>query len=163
MELEPEQKAPTPTIATSSPLPIFICTVNDFNAFCNTIKEVTKGEQFSCKSSINGVKLSTQLPDSYRTVIKYLQCNKADFHAYQSKEDRAYLVVIRNSHHTTQIEEIKKELLSLGHTPRRIINIIQHSTKIFQAFPPHFIDLEPALNNKTIFDIKSLFYTKIKV
>lgn len=115
MEPEPEQNIPTTITAKPSPPPIFIHAVNDFNAYCNTIKEVTKGEQFTCKSTINGVKLSNQLPDSYRAVIKFLQCNKADFHTYQSKEDRAYRVVIRNLHHTTPIEEIKKELLSLSH------------------------------------------------
>jgi hypothetical protein len=58
MELERHKRAPTPTIATPSPPLIFIRTVNDFNAFCNKIKEVTKSEQFFCKSSINRVKLS---------------------------------------------------------------------------------------------------------
>lgn len=161
MELESEQNEQIITVAKPPPPPIFIRTVNDFNTFCNTIKDVIKGEQFSCKSSINGIKLSTQSSDSFRSVIKFLQSNKADFHTYQPKEDKAYRVVIRNLHHTTPVDEIKQELLSLGHAPRRITNVIQHSTK--SPLPLFFIDLEPAPNNKTIFDLKYLFYTKIKI
>lgn len=95
------------SITVKPPPPIFIRTINNFNSFCTSIKEVTKGENFSCKSSINGVKLSTQSSDSYRSVIKFLQQKKADFHTYQLKEERAFRVVLRNLHHTTPIEEIK--------------------------------------------------------
>lgn len=46
-------------IKTKPPPPIFIRTVNDFSKFCARIKEITKGENFSSKSSISGIKLST--------------------------------------------------------------------------------------------------------
>lgn len=151
----------SPIIETKPPPPIFIRVVNDFNSFCSEIKEVTKGEQFSCKSTTNGLKLSTSSADSYRSVIKFLLSNKADFHTYQLKKDRPFRVVIRNLHHTTSPEEIKKELLSLGHTPRNITNVIQRSTKL--PLPLFFVDLEPALNNKDIFKIEFLHYTKIKI
>jgi hypothetical protein len=68
---------------------------------------------------------------------------------------------VRNLYHTTPIEDIKKELLLLGYTPKRITNVIQHSTK--SPIPLFLIDLESALNNKIIFDIKFLIFTKIKV
>lgn len=87
--------------------PIFIRTITNFSSFCNIIRDITKGEQFTCKSSLNGAKLSTQSADSYRSVIKFLQQNKADFYSYQLKEDRAFRIVIRNLHHTSSLEEIK--------------------------------------------------------
>jgi len=128
MELESDQIEPIP-IPVKPPPPIFIRRVNNFNSFCTSIKEVTKGENFICKSSLNGVKLSTLSSESYRSVIKFLQLNKAEFHTYQLKEDRAYRVVLRNLHHTTLIEEIKNELLSFGHTPRNITNVLQQKHK----------------------------------
>jgi len=143
------------------PPPIFIRTVKDYKAFCDSIKEITKGEPFSCKSSINGIKLSTSSADSYRTVIKFLQSNKADFHTFQLKEDRAFRVVIRNLHHSTPISEIKNELIALGHTPRNITNVLQRTTK--QPLPLFFIDLEPNINNRDVFNIDHLFYSKIKI
>ncbi|KAL5235228.1 hypothetical protein ACI65C_002638 [Semiaphis heraclei] len=54
------------------PPPIFIRTVKDYKAFCDSIKEITKGEPFLCKSSINGIKLSTSSADSYRTFSQVL-------------------------------------------------------------------------------------------
>ena len=157
MDLEPE----TTTPVIKPPPPIFIRVVNDFNTFCNSIKKLTKGEHFSCKSSTNGVKISTTSADSYRSVIKFLQESKADFHTYQLKQDRAYRVILRNLHHTTPIEEIKNELLAHGHTTRNITNVLQRNTKL--PLPLFFIDLEPAINNKDIFSISFLYYTKIKI
>jgi len=157
MDLEPK----TTTSVIKLPPPIFIRVVNDFNAFCDSIKNLTKGEHFSCKSSTNGVKLSITSANSYRSVIKFLQDSKADFHnfhTYQLKQDRAYRVILRNLHHTIPIEEIKNELLAHGHTTRNITNVLQRTTKL----PPSlfFIDLEPAINNKDIFSISFLYYTK---
>lgn len=50
MDLEAENITPISTNMAYPP--IFISTVNYFHTFCNTIKEVTVGEQFSCKSTI---------------------------------------------------------------------------------------------------------------
>ncbi|KAL4132606.1 hypothetical protein QTP88_009730 [Uroleucon formosanum] len=150
-----------PITATKPPPPIFIRTVNDYSTFCALIKELIKCDNFSCKSSINGIKLSTETAESYRSVIQFLQENKADFHTYQLKQEKAYRVVLRNLHHTTPINVIKNELESLGHTARNITNVLQRTTKM--PLPIFFIDLEPALNNKDIFKIEFIYYTKIKV
>jgi len=160
MDLKTEHNETAP-VAIKPPPPIFIRIVTNFNSFCINIKEITNGEQFSCKSSLNGIKLSTQSSESYRSIIKFLQQNKADFHTYQLKEDRAYRVVLRNLHHTTSLNEIKNELISFGHTPRNITNALQRNTKL--PLPIFFIDLEPALNNKDIFEITFLLYTIIKI
>ena len=129
MDLEPE----TTTLIIKPPPPIFIRIVNDFNAFCNSIKMLTKDELFSCKSSTNGVTHSTTSADLYRSVIKFLQDSKADFHTYQLKKDRAYRVLLRNLHHTTPIEEIKNELLTHGHITKNITNVPQQT----QTHPTH--------------------------
>ncbi|KAL4104827.1 hypothetical protein QTP88_020103 [Uroleucon formosanum] len=160
MEQDSDLNEPLSTQIKPPPL-IFIRTVKDYKAFCDSIKEITKGEPFSCKSCINGIKLSTSSADSYRTVIKFLQSNKADFHTFQLKEDRAFRVVIRNLHHSTPISEIKNELIALGHTPRNITNVLQRITK--QPLPLFFIDLEPNINNRDVFNIDQLFYSKIKI
>jgi len=159
IEIDSEPETTTPVI--KPPPPIFIRVVNDFNAFCNSIKTFTNGEHFSCKSSTNGIKLSTTSADSYRSVIKFLQDSKADFHTYQLKQDRAYRVILRNLHHTTPIDEIKNELLAHGHQTRNITNVLQRNTKL--PLPLFFIDLEPAINNKDIFSISFLYHTKIKI
>jgi (p)ppGpp synthase/HD superfamily hydrolase len=75
-------------------------------------------------------------------IIKFLQDSKAEFHTYQIKQDRAFRVVIRNLHHSTDINNIKNELEDLSFRTRNINNVIQKQTK--QKLPFFFVDLEPA-------------------
>lgn len=63
MELESDSTDSTPNTVKPPP-PIFIRRIYNFNSFCTSIKEVTNGENFTCKSSINGIKLFTQFSDS---------------------------------------------------------------------------------------------------
>lgn len=84
---------------------------NDFTAFCESIKTLTKNEPFFCKMSTNGIKLSSSSVASYRSVIKYLQLEIADFHTYQIKQDRAFQMIIRNFHHSNLIMDSKKKLI----------------------------------------------------
>ncbi|KAL4098473.1 hypothetical protein QTP88_023078 [Uroleucon formosanum] len=160
MEQDPDLNEPLSS-QIKPPSPIFIPTVKSYKAFCDSIKEITKGEPFLCKNSINGIKLSTRYTDSYRTVIKFLQSNKADFHTFQLKEDRAFRVVIKNLHHSTTISEIKNKFTAHEHTPRNITNVLQRITK--QPLPLFFIDLKPNINNRDVFNIDHLFYSKIKI
>jgi hypothetical protein len=116
---------------------------------------------FSCKGSNNSVKLLTSTPNSYREVMQFLKSTNADYHTSQLKQDRAYRVVIRNLHHTIPPEDIIKNLLDHGHIARNVTNVLQYNTKA--PFPLFFVDLEPAINNKDIFKIEFLCYTKIKI
>jgi len=143
------------------PPPIFIHLVNNFKSFCSTIHSVTNGEAFTCKSSTNRLKLSTSTSTSYRNVIMFIKDNKTDFHTYQSKQERTYRIVVKNLHHTTCISDIEQELLSHGHTVRNITNVLQYNTK--SPLPLFFIDLEQADNNKEVFKIEFLCYSKIKI
>jgi len=93
MDQEPENLENFSAL-TKPPPPIFIRVVNDYKAFCDNIKQLMKGEPFLCKSSINCIKLSTSSSDSYRSVIKFLQTNKAAFYTYQLKQGRAFRIVI---------------------------------------------------------------------
>ncbi|KAF0753813.1 Uncharacterized protein FWK35_00021236 [Aphis craccivora] len=91
--------------------------------FCSTIHSVTNGEAFTCKSSTNGLKLSTSTPTSYKND------SKADFHTYQPKQERVYRIVVRNLHHTTSNADIEQELLSHDHTVRNITNVLQRTKR----------------------------------
>jgi hypothetical protein len=59
-------------------------------------------DNFFCKSSADRLKIQTANPDSYRTLVRYLKEQNAEFHTYQLKEDKPIRVVIRNLHPTTQ-------------------------------------------------------------
>lgn len=146
---------------TSKPPPIFIQTQINYNNFCQKIKQLTDDSGFDCKSSTKGLKLQTYSPDSFRTVVAYLKTNKVSFHSFQPKEEKAYRVVIRNMHHSTDISFIKQELLNKGFVTRNIMPVTNKITN--SPLPIFFIDIEPSPTNSDIFKLTSLCYTKIKV
>jgi hypothetical protein len=63
-------------------------------------------------------------------------------------------VVIKYLHHTTDLDDIKNELRILGHEVRNIINVKHRQTK--GPLNIFFIDLEPAKNNKDIYEVKAI-------
>ncbi|KAL4103216.1 hypothetical protein QTP88_018593 [Uroleucon formosanum] len=83
---------------TPSPPPIMVQGVLDFVTLRNDFLKLLGTENFLFKSSTNDLKILTKNSDSYRTVIKYLNANKAEYHTYQQRKNKAFHVVIRNIH-----------------------------------------------------------------
>lgn len=106
IDVESKHNEPA-TITAIPPPPIFIIRINNFTSFCNSIKKLTKGGHFSCKSSLIGVKLSNHSTESYHLVMEFFQVNKVNSHIDQIKEDRSCRVIIKNLHHTTVLDKIK--------------------------------------------------------
>jgi len=112
------------------------------------LKEVAEEEQFLTKILPNNViKLACSTPETYRD-IKYCKEQIISYHTYQLMEDRAFRVVIKHLHYTTDIDDIKNELRILGHEVRNKINVKYRQTK--EPLNILFIDFEPAQNNKDI-------------
>jgi hypothetical protein len=93
-------------------------------------------------------------PDTYRALIKLFKENGIYYHTYQLKEERAYRVVLKYLHHTTEVEDIRQELLALGHVARSIVNVHHRLTK--EPLNLFFVDLEPANNNKDTYNITAI-------
>lgn len=77
MDDEPSESPESNSTAQISP-PIFIKYVKyNFHQLCINIKEIINTEdQFICKTSINGIKLSTRTPNAYRLlIVKFLIIN----------------------------------------------------------------------------------------
>ncbi|KAL4126953.1 hypothetical protein QTP88_011151 [Uroleucon formosanum] len=150
-------------IIIKAPPPIFIKSIiNNYQQFCEAIKSLhTPPMEFSCKTTSNSLKLTTPNPNSYRTVIRYLKEKNVNFYTYQIHEDKPYRVVVKNLHPSTSTEFIKEELGNCGFSARNITNVLHYQSK--SPLPLFFVDLEPALNNKEIFELKYLCYTNIKV
>jgi hypothetical protein len=116
---------------------------------------VAKEDQFLTKSLNNNViKLARSTPDTYRAIIKHCKEQNIYYHPYQLKEDRAFRVVIKHLYYTTNLEDIVNELQILGHNVRNIINVKHRQTK--EPLNIFFIDLEPAKNNKDIYEVKAI-------
>jgi hypothetical protein len=93
----------------------------------------------------NVIKLTCTTPDIYHNLIKYFKEKGIYYHTYQLKEERAYRVVLKYLHHTTEVKDIRRELFDLGHVARNIVNVYHRLTK--EPLNLFFIDLEPATNN----------------
>jgi hypothetical protein len=148
-------------ISIRAPPPIFIkSNINNYQQFCEAIKSLsTLPMEFSCKTTSNSLKLVTSNSNSYRTVIRYLKEENVNFYIYKIYKDKPYRVVVRNLHPSTSIEFIKEELGNCGFLARNITNVLHYQSET--PLPLFFVDLEPAINIRYIFELKFLCYTNI--
>jgi hypothetical protein len=59
----------------------------------------------------NVIKITCLTPETYRTLIKHFKETNVFYRTYQLKEKRAFRVVLKYLHHTTDVEEIRQDLL----------------------------------------------------
>ena len=85
----------------------------------------------------------------------------ANYHTYQLKQDRPFRVVLRNIHHSANLDELKFELLKLGHEVTNISNIRHRIWKDLLSL--FFIDLKQKPNNKQIYNINRLMNSVVKI
>jgi hypothetical protein len=94
-------------------------------------------------------------------MVREFQQQNIYHHTYQLKEERAYRIVIRYLHHSTKTEDIKQELAELRHRTRNIINVHHKATK--EPLNLFFVDLEPAHNNKKVYETTGLQNRIVKI
>jgi hypothetical protein len=134
------------TPITPRPPPIYVHGVINYTDMIQSISEVAEEEQFYTKTMANNIiKITSTTPNTYRAIVKHFKEKNVYFHTYQLKEERAFRVVLKHLHYTTDPEEIKRELLDLGHEVRNITNIRHWQTK--DPLNLFYLDLEPAPNN----------------
>lgn len=149
-------------VSEAKPPPIFIPNVSDIKTMINNLSNLIKSENYSYKSMRDGqVRLMIKDIQSYRTIVKYFDDKKINFHTYQLKQERAFRVVVKNLHFSTPISAIKEEIQSLGHQVRNVMNIKSRMTK--QPMSMFFIDLEPNQNNKSFYEIRSILNAIVKI
>lgn len=146
---------------THLPPSIMVKGVLDFVSLRAELIDLVGSENFTFKSSINNLKIQTKNPETYRVIIHFLHEEEADFHTFQMQEHKAFRIVIRNLHPTTNTAEIRTALEEIGYQVRQITNVLHKHTKI--KLPIFFVDLEPSELNKDIFHVNHLLHTKIKI
>jgi hypothetical protein len=137
------------------PPPVFLHGVINYSEMIKSISEVAEDEQYFTKSMANNViKLTCSTADTYRNFVKHFKEKGMYYHTYQLMEEKAYRVVLKYLHHTTEVEDIQQELFALGHVARNIVKVQHRLTKeILNLF---FVDLEPANDNKDIQNITNI-------
>lgn len=147
---------------TPKPPPIYIPNVQNINLMITKLSDIISSTEFSYKSLREGqVRLMIKSVDSYRKIIKYLDTCNINFHTYQLKQERAYRVVIKGLHPTTPPEDIKAELLSLGHSVRSVTNVRSRVSK--EPLSMFYVDLDPDPKNKSIYETNYINHAVVKI
>ena len=131
------EEIPTPDQAVNpqptkihKPPPIFLHGVINYNKMIHSINEVAEAEQFYTKSLANNViKITCLTPETYRSLIKHFKETDVYYRTYQIKEEKAYTVILKYLHYTTEIEDIRQDLLQQGRVARNIVNVRHRITK----------------------------------
>ncbi|XP_050487875.1 uncharacterized protein LOC126872223 [Bombus huntii] len=97
------------------PPTIFVDDVIDIQTMIKSLERDISKEEYNLKISNNKVKILPTNPEAYRKLTKTLRTLNANFHTYQLKQERPFRVVLRNIHHSADIDELKYELSKLGH------------------------------------------------
>ena len=142
------------------PPPIFVNDVIDIQTMIKSLERDISKEDYNLKITNNKVKILPTNPEAYRKLTKILRALKANFHTYQLKEERTFRVVLRNIHHSADIEELKTELSKLGHEVINVSNIRHRVTK--DPLSLFFIDLKQKPNNKEIYNTSRLMNAIVK-
>jgi len=112
------------------PPPIFLHGMINYDKMIHSINEVAETEQFYTKSMANNViKITCLSTETYRTLIKHFKDTDVYYHTYQIKEERTYRAVLKYLHHTTEIEDIRQDLLQQRHVARNIVNARHRMTR----------------------------------
>ena len=142
------------------PPPIFINDVIDIQTMTKSLERDISKEDYNLKITNNQVKILPTNPEVYRKLTKTLRALNANFHTYQLKEERPFRVVLRNIHHSADIDELKTELSKLGHEVINVSNIRHRVTK--DPLSLFFIDLKQKPNNKEIYNTSRLMNAIVK-
>jgi hypothetical protein len=136
--------------------PIFVHGVTDYPKMIQTIEATVEAEQYKTKAVANKVvKINVNTAETYRKVVRFMKDSNIIYHTYQLKGDEPYRVVIRNLHHSIPNAHIKEDLQKEGFKVRNRV------TKL--PIPMFYVDLEPADNNKIIYNLRFLNNLVIKV
>lgn len=142
------------------PPPIFVSGVENI-APLNMLLHSTAENNHTLKIiASDKVKIQATSAESYSKIVKALAEKSTHFHTYELKQNRAFRVVLKNMHPTTDIVELKEKLCEMGHIARHIHNIRHRGTKV--PLPMFYVELEPNANNKDIYNIDAIMHLKVK-
>ena len=109
---------------------LFVYGVTNFPHMVRSLRNIVDDDQYTTKCMAdNTVKINSTTPETYRSLIRHMQDNNVIHHTYQSKEARAYRIVLKHVHHSVNITNIKIELEGKGHAVRNITNGRHWKTK----------------------------------
>ena len=141
------------------PPPIYLQDVEYISTLTSGLDQVAEGMYQLKILNNNEVKIQSTESENYSSIIKLLDEKNTRYYTYKPKQQRGFKVVLRNTHYSTNKDEIVSELLEKGHKVTNINNILQRQTK--KPLSLFHIELESNPTNKDIYQITNLLHCKI--
>lgn len=113
----------------TKPPPIYIAGVSNIKPLTDLLDEFIATEYVIKTINEEQIRVQIMNPQMYAIIVKELIARKPEFHTYKSKQDRSFRVVLRNMHSSTNLEDLKQAINTLGHEVTNIWNIRQRGTK----------------------------------
>lgn len=142
------------------PPPIYLKTEVNFQELRKFLNAAIDPSTYTFASTRNGVTIYPSTPDTYRAIVRLFAEKNTEFHTYQLPEDKAYRVVIRGLHSSISEAEIAAELTAMGFPVRRVTNVLSRTK---EKLPLFFVDMQLDPRNGKIFDVKSIFQSRITI
>lgn len=141
------------------PPPIFVDGVEDIKPLITELNIAAKGNYTTKAITNKQVKIEPKDSQTYTNIIKMLKEKSTQYHTYKAKQDKSFRVVLKNVHHSTDVEDIKQSIQALGHEVTNVWNIKQQRSN--SPLPMFFIDLKQNESNKDIYKVKLLMNTSV--
>lgn len=112
------------------PPPIYVQSVKYIHILIDALNTTTAKDTYILKVLPNDeIKIQPTDSVTYTKIIKVLKLKNTQYYTFKPKELRGFRVMLRNMHHSTDLNEIKKELADLNHKVINVHNITQRGTK----------------------------------
>ncbi|KAF0760278.1 Uncharacterized protein FWK35_00024044 [Aphis craccivora] len=132
----------------------------DFPTLKNALFDILDPSRIQFKSTPNYLIIHAGTVIAWNTIFKHLADNEQfKFHTFLPKPLKPYSVFIRHFHSSTPVEDIQVCITDKGHEVIQVTNILHRIKKC--ALSLFRVDLKPAINNRDILNLDSLFHTKI--
>lgn len=138
---------------------MYIYKVENIQPLNTLLQQIASNEYILRILSKNEVKIQPSTEKTYNIITKALQEKNTEFHTYKLKGERNFNVVLRGLHPSTPVEDIKEFISAEGHDVVNVCNIKDNRTKL--PMPLFWVNLKPKSNNKEIYQLKRMLFTKV--
>lgn len=143
------------------PPPIMISGVNDFLKFHQDIKEIVKDSFLVKMLSSETYKVNTFNSEDYRKLTKHLSESGTSWHSYENKGTRPIKVMVKNLHHSCDINLIIHDLQQQGYKVIEAINKLKFKTK--EPLDMFIVSFDSSEDISKIYKIHHICDTIVKV
>ena len=135
--------------------------IDSVEAMITTFIKLTGKDAFTYRCVKDNVRINAANVASYKTLTKYCKVKSIPYYTHQLKSERAFKVIVKGLHHSYPVQSLTEEIQSIGHTVRRINKLWNKRNN--EPFNLFMIELEPAANNKDIYNLKAIDHCIVSV